>query len=455
MSLSLAIVTKNSAPYIEGLLQAGRALADEIVVAVDRSSADATEAICSRYADKLFRIVPIRVVEWVLVWLNAQCSGDWILRLDDDELPSASLVRALPRLLSDREVTHYWLPRRWLIGADRASWIAQRPWWPDWQLRLFRNIPSIVYVPGFVHTSYVIPGASRFLSEGSFYHLDLVLHSEQERRAKVERYNRLAPGNSQANLYLIPDEAGLLSRPLPDDDPPWSPGRRRSLAAAFSPRAHWRRGAARPPSGSPVEVKFADTRRAALQECYYGPELFAATLECPECPDVMQAGQLCWLDLELRNESPIMWPFRPIGVSEADFREQWLRAAQEMYEFQGLGWPVPGLIRPGVRVAYHWIREDGETYEFEGLRTDLPHTLPPGELTRFMAQVLPPAEPGRYVLRWDLTIEYVTWFSAQGWRGPEHAVRVERAADQRMPCLLDSDLQPNAPVEPPSLELPH
>jgi Glycosyl transferase family 2 len=433
MSLSLAIVTKNSARYVEPLLQAGRAIADEIVVAVDRSSTDATEAICSRYADKLYRIGPIGVVEWVLAWLNVQCSGDWILRLDDDELPSASLVAALPRLLRDREVTHYWLPRRWLIGSDRANWIAQRPWWPDWQLRLFRNIPSIVYVPGSVHTSYMVQGASRFLSEGSIYHLDLVLHSEQERRAKVERYDRLAPGRSQASFYLIPDELALLRRPLAADDPPWSPGAgqggRRGLGAFFSPRAHQRGGVARAWSGSPVDVSFADTRQAALQDCYASPELFAATLECPECPAVLRAGQPYWLELELRNDSPIAWPFRPSSVSDQDAREQWLRAAREMYEFQGSGWPVPGLIRPGVRVAYHWLRENGETYEFDGLRTDLLHTLRPGELTTIVAQVRPPAEPGRYILRWDLVIEHVSWFSAQGWRGPEHAVRVEAEAN--------------------------
>ena len=45
MKISLAIVTKNSAEYIRRLLEAGKAFADEIVVAVDASSSDSTEAI--------------------------------------------------------------------------------------------------------------------------------------------------------------------------------------------------------------------------------------------------------------------------------------------------------------------------------------------------------------------------------------------------------------------------
>src|SRR6516165_11429836 len=95
MRLSVAILAFNSVEYIEPLFHAVKLFADEVVVGVDASSSDTTEEICAHYADKLFRLEPIGTSERAIAWLNEQCTGDWILRLDDDELPSIGLVRVL------------------------------------------------------------------------------------------------------------------------------------------------------------------------------------------------------------------------------------------------------------------------------------------------------------------------------------------------------------------------
>ncbi len=196
MKLSLCIATKNSAEYIEKLLRVGRSFADEVVVAVDASSNDLTERICYENADRVFSVESPGYVERILPWLNEQCKGDWILRLDDDELPSVGLIEILPALMQDREMTHYHLRRRTMIGEDRTQWIAQRPWWPDWKLRLFRNIPSIVRIPGRLHTGYEVMGASRFLYRGSIYHYDFVYHDEQHCREKVSHCEIISPEKS-------------------------------------------------------------------------------------------------------------------------------------------------------------------------------------------------------------------------------------------------------------------
>jgi len=418
VKLSLWIVTKNSAAYIEPLLKAGHAFADEIVVAVDASSTDATGALCRGYADKLFRIPPIRYAEEAAAWMGEQCTGDWILRLDDDELPSAGLIGALPRLLRDREVTHYWLPRRWVIGREQARWIAQPPWWSDWQLRLFRNIRSIVRVPGGLHTSFVVQGGGRFCTEGSIYHFDLVYHSDLERRQKVERYERISPGNSLGHLYLPPDDRALITRPLPSDDAPWAhepePGRPTGLEALPGRRAPSRRDV----GGMGVrDVTRAELRRSGMQTCD-DPTLFRAALECIDGPPVMTTGQWCWVDLDLRNESATAWPSRGLGV-------------------------------PRVRVGYRWFRPTGQMHVSEGWRTDLPHTLRPGETTRLPATVFAPEKPGRYILRWELAVEDVAWFAERGWRGPEMEVRVVEGQPGQAARLRDvgptgpEDLGPN------------
>jgi hypothetical protein len=378
--LSLCILTKNSARYLERLLRIGRAFADELVVAVDATSSDATADIARRHADKLFRVETPTYAERALAWLNERCAGDWILRLDDDELPSAGLVAALPRLLRDREVTHYWLPRRWVAGPGCGRWLAERPWWPDWQLRLFRNIRSLVQVPGGLHTGYVVQGAGRYFGGGCIYHLDLVYHSESARREKVARYDACAPGSGLAHYYLPPAGAALATRPVDDD--PFA-----ELRPGFVGRSIRGRIARRP-------ARAAGCDRGALEHGY-GPEVFRAHLDAQSCPTHMKAGSWCGVNVGLRNASPVAWPFAGLGA-------------------------------PEVRLAYHWLRPGGAVYEHEGQRTTLPHTLRPGQTANLFAAVRAPRHPGRFILRWDLVIEHVAWFSARGWRGPEAEIRVER-----------------------------
>jgi predicted O-methyltransferase YrrM len=393
LKLSLGILAHNSAGFIERLLQAGSGFADEIVIGVDRSSRDSTEDICARYAHKLFRLEPIGTSERALAWLNDQCSGDWILRLDDDELPSAGFVDALPRLMRDRNYTHYWLPRRWVIGDERSRWIAEHPWWPDWQVRFFRNIPSLVSFPGQLHTDYDVQGAGGYFSEGSLYHYALVERNEQERRQKVEQYESISPGNSKP-WYYFPNVSAVVTRASPIDDPPWHGPSEPGVRAAHETAR----------SIAVTEVSLTEMRRAEKKEADYPHDLFKATLDCSECPSVIVAGRLQPVEVRLRNDSP--------------------------YE-----WPSPGLGSPEILLSYHWLHSTGEPHRSLGVRTRLPLTLRSGDTVKVIANVLAPWQSGRYRLQWDPLIEGVTWFSAQSWRGPEIDVWVDRATGD--PDCLD------------------
>lgn len=393
MTLSFCVLTKNSAAYIERLLQSARQFADEVVVAVDSSSADSTEEVCARYADKLFRVEPVGSLARGLAWLQQQCEGDWILRLDDGELPSKRLIAALTRLMQNPEITHYWLRRRWIFGGDQTRWISQHPWYPDWQMRLHRNIPSIFYVPAKVHTRTVVWGGADYVYEGAIYHLDLVYHSEEQRRQKVQQgYERRTPGKGLLHFY-VPEEVSPTTATVPEDDAPvtahseidW----RQLLGEYVRRKSFLSRSSAR-------EVTFADIYRASMQEYELESQLFKAQLKCEEGPWKMSVDEWYPVGVEVQNESSVVWPL------------------------SGLGAPV-------VRVGYHWLRADSDMHNFEGHRTDLPHTLRPGEAALFPASVRSPKEPGNYILQWDLIIEGVTWFSGKGWRGPAVDVRVGEA----------------------------
>lgn len=68
-----------------------------------------------------------------------------------------------------------------------------------------------------------------------------------------------------------------------------------------------------------------------------------------------------------------------------------------------------------IHLSYHWRRPDGarEVVVMDGERSAIQPDLRPGESRRILCEILAPAEPGRYLLEWDLVEEGVTWFSWQ------------------------------------------
>ena len=400
MRLSVAILAFNSVEYIEPLFHAVKLFADEVVVGVDASSSDTTEEICARYADKLFRLEPIGTSERAIAWLNEQCTGDWILRLDDDELPSTGLVRVLPRLLGDREYTHYALLRRWIIGDAGSKWISQHPWWPDWQIRLFRNIRSLLSYPGHLHSECLVQGAGAHVTEGSLYHYTLLYHRAKRRQERLQQYELISPYNSLPHYYF-PVETEVATRPIPTDDGPSLRGSRSTSLGMIGRRLRTRlRGAFRAPLSRTPYVSLKEMDDAKRQTPHYPPEMFLTTLDCLHCPEVTRPGRYFPVEVRLRNDSSFIWRSHGQGI-------------------------------PQVTLSYHILDATGQIYEYEGVRTHLPRNLRPGNAVKVIGQVEAPWEPGIYTIRWDPTIEPVSWFSTQGWKGPDAQFEVRFGPDVR------------------------
>src|SRR5204863_5339450 len=119
---------------------------DELVVAVDDSTTDASADVARRFTKKVYsvphsayqgrgRAEDLNPIEWMLPY----CSGDWVLRMDQDEtLSSLWHDRSyVDNLMGDSAATHYCIPRRMVVPpGDR--YIANGAWYPDFQLRLYR-----------------------------------------------------------------------------------------------------------------------------------------------------------------------------------------------------------------------------------------------------------------------------------------------------------------------------
>ncbi|MDD5349153.1 MAG: glycosyltransferase [Chthoniobacteraceae bacterium] len=261
---SAVVITKNGAKRIERCLESlsRSGFADEIVVCVDESTTDNTAELAKRFTP---HVRPIHVersgnIEGLLRQMTACCSGDLILRLDDDECLGGDWNRE--RILSLallNDVTHFFIPRRWIVTpGDR--FLSNAPWFPDIQLRLFRNDLSRITWPKRLHENMIVEGRGLILTDRWIDHYDLVLNDRARREAKCATYRKLRPEKPLTNFYLYEDEkteflpadaAGFLAAlekiiPLPKVQPSVSayrPGETIDFAAggnsAAFPLAGW------------------------------------------------------------------------------------------------------------------------------------------------------------------------------------------------------------------------
>src|SRR5271170_5099278 len=185
MSLSVVCLTDFSAPVVNALLGQLRQVADEIILGVDSRVDSAGLGQYAKWADRMLRYEYTNNPQRALAWLQRQCRGDWILRLDGDEVASPALVAALPELTARRDVLQYWIPRRWLF-PDLNSWLNELPWFPDFQNRLVHN-DGTLWFEGMPHTcaSEMLP--ARYL-EAPLYHLNLLMLTARQRAAKARIY---------------------------------------------------------------------------------------------------------------------------------------------------------------------------------------------------------------------------------------------------------------------------
>lgn len=220
MSLSICCLTNAPGERLASILERLRPVADEIVVGADSRVEEKSRREYATIADIVLSI-DFEFAERHMAILVEQCSGDWILRVDDDEVPSSGLVERLPWLMA-QQVEQYWLPRRWLYPTP-DHWLDELPWWPDYHNRLVRRSADLRF-SGMLHTGAdpVLP--AQFL-EWPLYHLECIFKDRRSREAKVTRAEGMrpgltAPGGGPLNeVYYLPERyARRPPRPVPPED---------------------------------------------------------------------------------------------------------------------------------------------------------------------------------------------------------------------------------------------
>lgn len=140
-TLSVVISAYNEEKRLEKTLESVP-FADEIVV-VDNSSIDRTPLIAKRYTKKVYTRPNYAMLNINKNFGFTKATGDWILSLDADETVSPELAKEIKEKIEsckleigESSVSGYWIPRKNIIFG---KWIRHSLWWPDYQLRLFKN----------------------------------------------------------------------------------------------------------------------------------------------------------------------------------------------------------------------------------------------------------------------------------------------------------------------------
>lgn len=187
--LSVVVSVFNGEQVLEGCLKSAM-FADEVVV-INNSSTDKTLGIAKKYTDKIFTRPNNLMLNINKNFGFSKATSDWIFCLDADEQITPELkeeilstINSLPRRQAGQLSTAsgYWVPRKNIIFG---KWIEHTGWYPDYQLRLFRNgkgrfpeehVHEMVKIEGkvgqlsenIVHYNY--DGTSQFLQKlGTIY----------------------------------------------------------------------------------------------------------------------------------------------------------------------------------------------------------------------------------------------------------------------------------------------
>lgn len=373
--LSVCCLTDNNPLMVAEALRPFRGVADEIVIAVDSWVDPSTLGPLAEIADTLVRFDFVHPPERARPWLVQLCRYQTVLMIDGDEVPSTALLEQLPTLVADPEPVQFRLGRRWCF-PDERSWLGERPWWPDYQLRMVRQGPLLDFdlrVHGGVRPA--LP--ARYVDE-PLYHLVHPLIPFAQRRARVRVYaadrpGLVAVGGGPMNdtLYVPEHFATLRPRPTPPEDLLLL--RRVMEAARLEPDF----------GGPAVNVPVVTTAEIAEHIPVDGmaAQGYAATVRVAELDCRTEPGNDTLIAVEVTNTGTLA---------------------------------IPRLDSAGVqvRVATRLVDTRSLTPEFDWTMTTLPCDIPGGETRLAEVLVRIPDRNGTFWLEVDLINERGRWFGS-------------------------------------------
>ena len=162
IKLSYAILTHNETESLLKLIEflvEHKDEEDEIIILDDYSDNEKTKEIldtmCSIHEIKFEQRHLLKDFAGQKNYLKNMCSGDYIFNIDADEIPHKYLINNLKSIIEiNPTIDLYYLPRvntvDGLTENHKLTWQwSVDEWgrvnWPDWQGRIWRNRPNIMW----------------------------------------------------------------------------------------------------------------------------------------------------------------------------------------------------------------------------------------------------------------------------------------------------------------------
>lgn len=219
------VMTRNGSWRLDRMLcSVAGEVTGNLVIGIDGASDDDTEARAHRHTPHVVRITNRQgYIEPHIRELFELCTGDWVIRLDDDELVSSnfSMDGIAPAVLDEFELIG--IPRAWIVQRDPPMYIGSgRGGELVPQYRLMKRSAAWQFVEE-MHTPGFRTKPAHLVPDVYLFHLNLVDVPLGDRRAKYEFYQsrRAGPWNETYLLDAPEVAASPRARPcLPDMFPP-------------------------------------------------------------------------------------------------------------------------------------------------------------------------------------------------------------------------------------------
>jgi hypothetical protein len=220
--LSALLITCDSAPWLAYVLANCRTWADEVVVVVDTASTDDTYAVAQQHANRVEQWAIGGYLELVLQRAATElCAGDWIMRLDDDELMPPDFAEMVRWLMARKDTDDYAFQRLALV--EDGSLMAKSPdLWPDLQIRLrSKSAYHLAPWPPTIHSQP--PGTRRWIVQtdnATIWHLRELVRSAAQLKARLAQMWQLDPDNmARVDGWLQRIAAPWQVLPTPEPPP--------------------------------------------------------------------------------------------------------------------------------------------------------------------------------------------------------------------------------------------
>jgi|SRR3989344_736010 len=189
--LTVVVSAFNEERKIEACLKSVE-FSDEIIL-VDGSSTDRTVEIAKKFKTKIYKRENNPMLNINKNFGFTKAKGDWILSLDADERVSEDLKKEILEILKNEEnkIDGYYIPRRNFIFG---KWVKHTGWYPDHQLRLFRNGKG-KFEEKHIHEMITTDGKTEYLKKD-------ILHFNYESVSQFLKKTEVYTQNEAEQLLL-------------------------------------------------------------------------------------------------------------------------------------------------------------------------------------------------------------------------------------------------------------